>query len=334
MKISNETKVGVLTVFALTILILGYNFLKGKDILKKNKKVYAVFSEIGSLEKSNDVKLKGNPIGKVYDIRFTDENADSILVVINLTTGVRIPTNAVASITSPLAGTAYIVVDFPADSGEVGKPRTFLGNEDTIRTSLNPGFLGDLNSQVTPTLEKARRATDSLTAVLSSVNRFLDPQTKNNIHSIVENLVKSSSELQALLSTENGMLAHSLANMNEVTGNLKKNNDTITAILHNTKTVTEKLAALEMKPITDSLQATVNQLNAIAVKLNSNNGTLGALMNDRQLYDRFKNTALGLEILLDDIRAHPKRYVNVSVFGKKDKGNYLTSPIPKKDSLP
>src|SRR5215831_15601888 len=125
MNISNETKVGVLTVFALTILILGYNFLKGKDILKKNKKIYAVFSEIGSLEKSNDVKLKGNPIGKVYDIRFTDENADSILVVINLTAGVRIPASAVASITSPLAGTAYIVVDFPSDS-TIAKNRTFL----------------------------------------------------------------------------------------------------------------------------------------------------------------------------------------------------------------
>jgi phospholipid/cholesterol/gamma-HCH transport system substrate-binding protein len=334
MKISNETKVGVLTVVALTVLILGYNFLKGKDVLKKNKKIYAVFSEIGLLEKSNDVRLKGKSIGKVYDIKFTTENADSILVVINLSTEVRIPDRAVASITSPLAGSAYIVVDLPKDTGVVIKPQGFLRDEDTINTALNPGFLGDLNSQVTPTLEKARRAIDSMTMVLGSLNRFLDPQTKNNIHAVVENLLRSSQSLQSLLNAENGMLAHSLANMNDVTANLRRNNDTITDILHNTKTVTEKLAAVELKPITDSLQATINQLKGIAGKLNSNEGTLGALMNDKTLYDRFSKTALGLEILLDDIRAHPKRYVNVSVFGKKDKGNYLTSPIPKKDSLP
>jgi phospholipid/cholesterol/gamma-HCH transport system substrate-binding protein len=334
MKISNETKVGVLTVVALAILILGYNFLKGKDVLSKNKKIYAIFSEIGSLEKSNDVRLKGKSIGKVYDIGFTTENADSILVVINLSTEVHIPVSAVASITSPLAGSSYIVVDLPKDTGVVIQTKDYLRDDDTIRTAVNPGFLGDLNSQVTPTLEKARRAIDSLTAVLGAFNRFLDPQTKNNIHAVVANLVKSSESLQSLLNAESGMLAHSLANMNDVTANLRRNNDTITGILHNTKTVSEKLAAIELKPITDSLQSTINQLHGIASKLNSNNGTLGLLMNDRTLYDRFSKTALGLEILLDDIRAHPKRYVNVSVFGKKDKGNYLTSPIPKNDSLP
>jgi phospholipid/cholesterol/gamma-HCH transport system substrate-binding protein len=278
--------------------------------------------------------LKGKSIGKVYDIGFTTENADSILVVINLTTEVHIPSTAVASITSPLAGSAYIVVDLPRDSGTVVKSGNYLRDEDTIHTALNPGFLGDLNSQVTPTLEKARRAIDSLTSVLSSLNRFLDPQTKNNIHAVVDNLLKSSNSLQALLNAENGMLAHSLANMNDVTANLRKNNDTITGILHNTKTVTEKFASLDLKPLSDSLQSAINQMNDIAYKVNHNNGTLGLLMNDRALYDRFNKTALGLEILLDDIRAHPKRYVNISLIGRKDKGDYLTSPIPKKDSLP
>ena len=81
------------------------------------------------------------------------------------------------------------------------------------------------------------------------------------------------------------------------------------------------------------MQATVNQLSAVMYKINHNNGTLGLLMNDSKLYDNLRNTSLGLEILIDDLKAHPKRYVNFSVFGRKDKGGYLTSPL-QKDTVP
>src|SRR5678815_3622215 len=116
MKISNETKVGLLTIIALTILILGFNFLRGRNVFDRNKKIYAVFSETGSLEKSNDVKLKGKSIGKVYDLQFTDENASGIVVTINLTTtDVRIPRNSVAYISQPLTGSAYISIQLGDD---------------------------------------------------------------------------------------------------------------------------------------------------------------------------------------------------------------------------
>jgi phospholipid/cholesterol/gamma-HCH transport system substrate-binding protein len=191
---------------------------------------------------------------------------------------------------------------------------------------------GDLTSQVTPTLSKARTAIDSLTVVLGSVNRLFDPSTKNNIQGIIGNLLVSSANLQKLLNTETGILAKTIGNLNEVTGNLKTNNDTINSILHNVNSTTQQFAALNFKQTLDSVQSTVTQLNDILYKVNHNNGTLGLLMNDRKLYDHLRNTALGLEILVDDIKVHPKRYVNISVFGKKDKGDYLTSPA-KKDTL-
>jgi len=165
--------------------------------------------------------------------------------------------------------------------------------------------------------------------VLGSVNRLFDPSTKNNIQGIIANLLVSSANLQRLLNTETGLLAKTIGNLNAVTGNLKTNNDTINSILHNVNSTTQHFAALNFKQTMDSVQATVSQLNAILYKVNHNDGTLGLLMNDRKLYDRLSNTALGLEILVDDIKVHPKRYVNISVFGKKDKGDYLTSPSTK-----
>ena len=325
MKISNETKVGVLTIVAITLLILGFNFLKGNDVLHKSKKVYAIFSEVGSLEKSNDVKIKGNSIGKVYDKAFTDNNASGILITINLTSTVNIPKNSIAKIASPIGGTPYISI-------QLGDSNVYLKNGDTLETKLAGGILGDLTSQVNPTLEKARTAIDTLTTVLASVNRLFDPSTKGNIQGIINNLLVSSASLKQLLDAETGLLAKTMVNLNEVTGNLKNNNDTITSILHNVNSTTEKLAALNLERTLDSLQSTVSQLNDVVYKINHNNGTLGLLMNDRQLYNNLSNTALALEILVDDIKVHPKRYVNVSVFGKKDKGDYLTSPA-KKDTV-
>jgi phospholipid/cholesterol/gamma-HCH transport system substrate-binding protein len=325
MKITNETKVGLLTIVALTLLILGFNFLKGNNVFNKSKKIYAVFSEIGTLEKSNDVKIKGNSIGKVYDKEFTDKNASGILITINLNTDINIPNNSVASIASPIAGTPYINI-------EMGDSKIYLKNGDTLETKLHGGLLGDLTSQVTPTLDKARTAIDSLTMVLGSVNKLFDPSTKNNIHGIINNLLLSSASLEKLLNVETGLLAKTVGNLNEVTGNLKKNNDTVNSILHNVNAATQQLASLNLQRTMDSVQSTVNQLSNVIYKINHNNGTLGLLMNDSKLYDNLRNTALGLEILIDDIKAHPKRYVNISVFGKKDKGDYLTSPS-KKDTL-
>jgi phospholipid/cholesterol/gamma-HCH transport system substrate-binding protein len=322
MKISNETKVGLLTIVALTFLILGFNFLKGNNVFQRSKKIYAVFDEVGSLEKSNDVKIKGNAIGKVYDKKFTDKNASGIVVTVNITTNVNIPSNSVAFISSPLTGTPYINI-------QLGDADTYLKSGDTIETKLTNGLLGDLTSQVSPTLEKARTAIDSLTIVLGSVNRLFNPSTKNNIQGIINNLLVSSASLEKLLDTETGLLAKTIGNLNAVTGNLKNNDDTINNILRNVDAATQHLANLNLKQTMDSVQATVNQLSAVMYKINHNNGTLGLLMNDPKLYENLKNTSLGLEILIDDIKAHPKRYVNFSVFGKKDKSGYLTSPLAK-----
>jgi phospholipid/cholesterol/gamma-HCH transport system substrate-binding protein len=325
MKISNETKVGVLTIAALTFLILGFNFLKGNNVFSKNKRLYAVFTDIGALDKSNAVKIRGLQVGSVYDIDATNKNLDGIVITINWTKDINIPVNSSASIVASLVGSPYIDI-------EMGNSKQFLKNKDTLVTRINNGVFGDLTSQVTPTLSKARTAIDSLTVVLGSVNKLFDPSTKNNVQGIIANLLISSANLQKLLNTETGLLAKTIGNLSEVSGNLKTNNDTINSILHNVNSTTQQFAALNFKQTMDSVQASVNQLNAILYKVNHNNGTLGLLMNDRKLYDNLRNTALGLEILVDDIKVHPKRYVNISVFGKKDKGDYLTSP-GKKDTL-
>lgn len=326
MKISNETKVGVLTISALTILILGFNFLKGKNLFSKSRKIYAVFSDLGTLEKSNEVKINGLPIGAVYDKKELDKDVSAIVVTISLSREVNIPDNSVAYIGSSLVGSSYIVI-------EKGNSTKYLKLGDTLKTRTENGILGDMKAQINPTLSKVRDVLDSLKGTLSGVNQIFSAENKGNLMQTMANLNRASKALDGLLDNETGPLAKTLNNASEITTELKKNTDNINSTISNAKLASEKLAALQLQPTIDSLNVMISQMKATAAKIVNNEGTLGALINDRSLYNKLKDAILSAEILMDDLRTNPKRYVNLSIFGKKDKYGPITSPA-KKDSIP
>jgi ABC-type transport system involved in resistance to organic solvents, periplasmic component len=328
MTINHETKVGILTIVALAMLILGFNFLKGKDVFNNSKKIYAIFPKLGSLTKSNEVKINGLTIGTVYDLQEVDKNVSGIKVTISLTRDVNIPVNSVAYISANVVGigSASIII-------EKGDATTYLKDGDVLNTRIDEGLFGGLTSEVSPTLTKIRNSLDTVNKVLSNVNTIFDAGAKRNLQTTIANLALASNSLNKLLDLQTSALGAALNNVNSITGNIKNNNDSLTAVISNTKKFTEQLARLEMKKTMDTLQAAVSQLKFTMTKISSNEGTLGALINDRQLYNRLNDAVLSAEILIDDLRTHPKRYVNVSVFGKKDKGGALTSPA-KKDTVP
>lgn len=326
MKISNETKVGILTITALTILILGFNFLKGKDLFKKNKKIYAVFNDLGGLSKSNEVKINGYVIGSVYAINKKDNDLSGFVATINLSEEVNIPVNSKAIITSPLVGSYYINI-------EKGDSTVYLNIGDTLGSKKDIGILDDVKAQLTPTLTKVRNTLDSLNTVFGKVNGLIDSEVKNNLQQTMANLNRASSALNGLLDNQTGALAKTLNNAESFSNSLKSNADDIKATVANAKKATEKFAAIEIQPTIDNLNETVSQMKSLVAKIQSRDGSLGALLNDKSLYNKLNDAILSAEILLDDVRKNPKRYVNISVFGRKDKTGPITSPAIK-DSIP
>jgi phospholipid/cholesterol/gamma-HCH transport system substrate-binding protein len=322
MKVSNETKVGVLTILALVILILGFNFLKGKDVLKKRKKIYAIFHEVGSLAKSNEVKINGYVIGSVYDLKASDKDLSGIVATINLTQEINIPRDSKALISTPLVGSSIIVIEKGTDS-------VMLKPGDTLRTRVEGGILDDVKAELSPTLTKVRTTLDSLNTILGSINSAFNSEARNNIRQTLANLNRASSSLSGLMDPTTSALARALNNAEQITNSIKNNTEDITATIRNAKTASDKLAALSLQPTVDSLNSVIATMKELAKKLNSNEGTLGALMNDRKLYDKINDAVLSAEILLDDLRTHPKRYVNLSIFGRKDRGGALDKPLPK-----
>ena len=326
MKISNETKVGVLTIVALTLLIVGFNFLKGKNVFSDEKHLYAVFSDLGSLRKSNEVKMKGLPVGAVYEYTEIDKNLSGIIVTITMKRDVNIPRDSKATIESELLGSTYLNIS-------QGNSTDYLKDGDTLQTDRTTSLVSDVKAQINPTLTRVRDAIDSLKMVLSSLNNMFEKETKGNIQDIIRNLKQSTISLNRLLDAESGALAATLQNANSISANLKKNNDSITATISSIKRAADKFSTLEVQPTIDTLQASIVEFKNILSRFNTNEGTLGLLMKDRALYDQLNKVGLGLEILIDDLRLNPKRYTGNIIFNRRDRTGPLTSPAIK-DSVP
>ncbi len=325
MKVSNETKVGALTAVSITLLILGFNYLKGKNLFSKAKtEVYAVFSQVDGLTVSNPVTINGLQIGKIYEMHEKDRTLSGVIVTINLTKDIDIPKNSFASINKDLLGSSTVSIT-------LGDSKEYIRNGDTLLSQSIPGLLDQVKSSLNPTLAVVNSAVTSLDSLLKVIGTYFDPYTKQNFHTIVLNMSKASAELAKLMDSKNGALAQSLNNVSSITGNLAKNNDKITQSLDHVEKATGKLADLKLDETVKTLQSTMNELKAAIAKANSKDGSLGLLLNDPKLYRNLESTTYKLNILLDDFRTHPKRYVNVSVFGKKDKNDPLTSPL-KDDS--
>lgn len=327
MTISNETKVGALTSIAIVLLILGFNFLKGKSFSSNKIRYYAVFDNIQGLNNGNPVIINGKQVGNVLS---TDGGTDmrKITVVVNMTIPVTIPSNSAAIVTASLLGTTSLEI-------KLGNASTYYKTGDTLATIASAGMFDAALQKVDPVLIQVKKAVQSLDSVLGTVNSLFDPNAKNNIKGMLDNLNKttasltiSSASLQTLLNTQTGALAKTLNNVSSFTGSLASNNEKVTGILTNVDKTTANLAKLNLEATLSTLNGTINELKNTIGKINSDSGTLGLLMNDKKLYNNLNATSNKVNLLLDDVRLHPKRYVNISVFGKKDKDGPLMVPLP------
>jgi len=321
MKISNEFKIGVMAVVAIVALILGFNWLKGSSLFQHTKKIYARFDNVEGVELSNQVLINGLSIGSVTAINEADKDlAAGIIVTITLKKDVHIPHNSVGYINSGLISSASIVIN-------KGDDPEYLKDGDTLKTKKKPNLISQVQESVNPIIAQLGGTLQSLDSLIQAVGTMFDPRLKNNFSAIMANLAASTAQLQIMLNAQTGALAQSLKNVNTFTANLAKNNDHISRTLENVEKTTSNLSAAKIPETVESLQSTVNELKGTLAKMNSTNGSLGLLLNDKKLYQNLEGTSRSLNILLDDVRVHPKRYVNISVFGRKDKSGPLMAPV-------
>lgn len=327
MKISNETKVGAITVISIAVLILGFNFLKGKKLWSKDTMLIGKYGNVQGLQNSNPIMINGLQVGTVYKIT-TEKDMREILVDLNITKDINIPKNSIAIIKSNPIGTTSVEI-------KLGDAVENLKSKDVILTETSGGLFDGVLKKVDPVLYEVRKAVSSVDTLLANFNSILDPNTKGNISQVLANLnqvtasmVSSTASLNGLLNTQTGALAKSLNNVSSITSNFANNNEKINSVMTNLDKTTSKFATLNLNKTLDTLDRAVNNLKNIIGKFDNNNGTLGKLLNDPTIYKNLASSGNKLNLLLDDIRVNPKRYISISVFGKKQNNNPLLVPLP------
>ena len=327
MKVSNETKVGALTIIAITLIILGFNFLRGKTIFKSGNFIYAKYADTKGLIVSNPVFVNGFQVGTVFDIENKTADLSQIVVSIKLNDVYKIPTNSIATIQDNPLGTNSIAI-------VLGNAPSYLKSEDTITTAPAASLLGDLMNTLSPLGEQTKKTISDLEKVLVNINKVLDDQNKTNFAQILANLSTATASLntsmesvETMLQSQSGSIAQSANNINSFTKNLSDNNKKINDLIGNLDTTSKQLKEADLTKTIKGIQVVVAELTETLHNLNNGDGTAAKLLKDPAIYNQLQGTIKSINTLVDDVKVHPKRYINLSVFGKKDKSSPIIKPL-------
>ncbi len=318
LKINNEAKIGILVIIAVAALIFGLRMLQGKSLFNNGTDLYALYDDASGLQTSAPILLKGVAIGRVKDIQITDQQ--KIKVTIHLNEGVNIPVGSIAEMQSPsmLSSDKVISIVFPANSST-----NYLKDGANIEGKMQGGLVDELKGGLNPIMANVNGTVQNIDSVVLSVNNIMNFQTQQSLRNTIQNLDKAIADLSTLahaLSQQSGQISGIMKSVNGFADNLNQNNPKITNILTNAETATNSLTGPEIKETLKSLQEAADKLNATINNINSTDGSLGLLMRDRALYDNINKMSKSLDELMIDLKNHPGRYINVSVFGS-DKRN-------------
>lgn len=305
MKLTKEIKTAILVIVSIFLFIWGYNFLKGKNLFDTSTRIYVVYDNVAGLVNSAPVTLNGLTIGKVNSITIQPDGR--LLVEMQLTTDFPIAKSSIAEIyDSGLVGGRQIAI----------KPnfqdKDYIKSGDYLKASSKLGLTDALAQQLEPLQFKVQKLLDNADVLFSNVNDILDEKTKQNLKSSIAELNKTLSEFSEASKNINEMIAENKSKINSTMTNFDKTSA-------NFSKISDSLANANLGQTVKNLEKTLANVDKIMSDIDSGKGTMGKLMKDDAMYNNFTNTSKELELLLQDLRLNPTRYVNVSLFGKKNK---------------
>jgi len=304
---TREVKIALTTIVAIVLVYLLINFMKGINVFKSSNTYYVRFDNIAGLAVSNAVYANGYPVGIVRGIQYDYGNHERVVVAIELDKEMHMPRGTKAElVTSLMGGVTMSLILGP-------NPTDNLTQGDTISGGLHEGAVEKVEALM-PTIMDMLPKLDSIVTNMARLSA--DPalaQTLRNTAEITNDLRRTSAKLDAMVGRD---LPQMMQNLNKTSRNVERLSNNLAAI-NLQETMNEVNASLaEVKQFSANINAMTNDLNA---KLNSRENTFGLLLNDRKLYDNLNHTVSSADSLLINVKAHPKRYVHFSIFGKKDK---------------
>lgn len=305
MKLTREFKAGLIAVAAILLFIFGYSYLEGTNLLKSTRFYYAVYDDVEGLGTSSPVTINGLQVGKVTNISFLDETGD-IIVEMGIEKDFQFSKTSFVKIYGGdfIGGKSIsIVPDFK-------NPEIAVSN-DTLEGKTEEGLLELVNEKLTPLQDKVEGTVVSIDTLMNGINRILDKETETDIKSSIANLSETMKSLSSTVKRVNNLLDQNSSGITRSIDNFEKTSDNLSKI-------SDSLSTVEYKKMFAEVEETINNLNAVSKKINSEEGSLGLLLKDKSLYNNLDNATRELELLFEDIKENPKRYVHFSLFGKKN----------------
>ncbi len=327
LQIKREVKLALTAIVAIIILIWGINFLKARALFDRNNVFYGVYDRVDGLKVSSSVIYRGYSVGQVSAIQFAGDRYDKVLVQFTVGKDLQIAANTIAAIQSAdLMGSKAINL-IPGDASE------YAHSGDTLQTELELGLMEQLNKQLAPLKKKAEGVLVSLDTVLVALQNMFGNDANGNLQGslrsvsrTLDNVEEASSTLNELLKNESSRISNILENINSITANLEDSNTDISRSLDNISTISDSLKAVNLAHTVRSLNGLLARADSLVMKINDGKGTLGGMVNDRDLYYNLTAVSENLNKLLVEFRQNPKRFVSLSLVdfssGKTDMNAY------------
>jgi len=304
LRLSKEIKAAFFVLTTILLFIFGFNYLKGSSILDKQKTIYAVYDEVDGLLVGANVMINGLSIGNVTELDFLP-NSTKILVTLKVKDKLNFSSKSTASIyeTGVLGGLAISITP-------VFEKESIIKTGDTLKSNVRPGLTELINRQIEPLSRQLQSTITSVDSIFTGASNVLNSQTQEEIKesinvltSAIKAIKNSSIIIEQTLTSKNTQINNTIDNFEKISSNLSN--------------VSDELNSFGLSTLLSNLEVSVDGIGSIVNKLESDNSTIGKLINEDEVYNNLNSSIESLNILINDIKANPKKYVHFSVFGRK-----------------
>jgi phospholipid/cholesterol/gamma-HCH transport system substrate-binding protein len=318
MKISREFLIGVLVVIAISLLYMGVNYLKGVNLFLKQQKYFAIYENAAGLTSSNPVILNGFKIGIVKDVHMHEDGSGRIVAEVVLNDHkLKVPKDTRLEIfDADLFGGKAIQI-------MLGTSSELADNKDTLASGISMGLTESIKQEIEPLKQKTAQLFSGVDSVITNLNSVLSgPQIKNlgdifvSLKNTMENLEGTSSKLNGVIDANTDNLSKIFDHVEAITENLESNNDLLTKAIKNAALITDSLAALNLSSTIAKVDLALTDFNSLMTNINEGNGTIGKLIHTDSLHTQLVTASHSLDLLLNDMRIHPKRYLSFSLISR------------------
>ncbi|MCZ4409241.1 MlaD family protein [Cryomorphaceae bacterium 1068] len=319
MKRKKEITIGLVVIVAIGLLVVGLNYLKGINIFSQPTVYYGVYERINGLEESNPIMINGYKIGQVRDIKILNDGSGRLLVTMMVDKEISIPKDTKALLKSgDLLGSMQVHF-------LLGESPTPAVSGDTLSPEVEGDLVDEVNAQLKPIKMKAESLISSVDSVIRVIEVILNAESQQNliesfkgINNAIASLERTSFRVDTLVAEQRIKINSIFTNIDNLSSTLSDNTAELDNIIKNFSQISDTLAKADIATTVLNANAALVEVQKITEKINSGEGSLGMLINNPDLYKKLESASNNLDLLVEDLRVNPNRYVQFSVFGRKN----------------